>query len=101
MYLTEHSTLSAIHVNACAFYQVDWQKADAFEPATYAHIMPTVNGVVHTMGTLLEGGGYKAAIKEGNLGALLRSYLTSGGGNPLEKDTRRDSYEAINRDAGE
>ena len=62
--------------------------------------MPTVNGVVHTLGTLLEDGGYKAALKEGDLGSLF-ARLLSVGGDPLENNTKIRSYETINRDAGE
>jgi hypothetical protein len=62
--------------------------------------MPTVNGVVHTLGTLLEDGGYKAALKEGDLGSLF-ARLLGAGGNPLENNNKSITYEAINRDAGE
>jgi hypothetical protein len=83
-------------------YQVEWKKGDALDPTTYSHIMPGVSGVVHTLGTLLESSGYKTALKEGDLGALFRSYFTSSG-NPLAKDNEnsKGSYKVINRDTGE
>ncbi|KAF7976348.1 hypothetical protein HWV62_7094 [Athelia sp. TMB] len=77
---------------------VNWQKADALAPATYAHLLPAVDGVVHTLGTLLpEPAAYKAAVRSGSPGALLSALVGSlGGGNPLEGG----AYEKLNRDAG-
>ncbi|KAF8892539.1 hypothetical protein BD779DRAFT_1509560 [Infundibulicybe gibba] len=79
--------------------RVDWQKGDALHPETFAHLLSSAEGVVHTLGTLLEGGKYKKAVKEGDLGGLIGSML--GGGNPLEKGAGAGnrSYEALNRDA--
>jgi len=83
--------------------KVNWQKADALHPETYAHILPGVNGVVHTLGTLLEDGRYKKALAESDVGALVggfvRGFLDSG--NPLEKggERGRRSYEVLNRDS--
>jgi hypothetical protein len=85
---------------------VDWEKGDALHPETFAHLFPEVDGVIHTLGTLIEDGKYKQALKEGNLPGLLGSFfqaVTSDHGNPLEKTAeggRRGSYEVINRDAG-
>jgi len=81
--------------------KVDWQKGDALIPETYAHIMPTVGGVVHTLGTLLEDGQYKKALGEGSLGGLLGAFAGGfgGGGNPLERgEANKSGYEVINRD---
>jgi hypothetical protein len=60
-----------------------------------------VNGVVHTLGTLLEGGKYKKAIAEHNLGAVVESFVSGlvDSGNPLEKE-QRESYNVLNRDSG-
>ena len=59
---------------------------------------------MHTLGTLLEDGQYKKAMAEGNLGALIGSFVNGlvDSGNPLEKggDRRRGSYEVLNRDSG-
>lgn len=61
---------------------------------------------MHTLGTLIEDGQYKQAIKEGNLSGLVGSFFQSaigGNGNPLEKGVggvHKGSYESMNRDAG-
>jgi hypothetical protein len=67
--------------------------------------MRGVYGVVHTLGTLLEaedgGDSYKAAVRAGNLGALVAKLVSAhGGGNPLERGVGRGSYEVMNRDSG-
>jgi hypothetical protein len=62
--------------------------------------------VIHTLGTLIEDGHYKQAIKDGNLPGLVGSFVQAvigGGGNPLEKSVssvQKGSYEGMNRDAG-
>jgi len=84
--------------------KVDWQKGDALQPETFAHLFPEVGGVVHTLGTLIEDGKYKQAVKQGDLLGLVTSFcesVTGDCGNPLEKttyDLQRDSYEVLNRD---
>ncbi|KAF7976731.1 hypothetical protein HWV62_5919 [Athelia sp. TMB] len=86
-----HTPAWAAHVN--------WQKADALAPASYAHLLPAVDGVVHTLGTLLpEPAAYKAAVRSGSPGALVGALMKSlgGGGNPLEQG---GGYERLNRDA--
>lgn len=96
-----------------AFSQVNWQKADALDPSTYAHLLPGTSAVVHTLGVLLEsthggGGNYKDAVRSGNplslAGALLQNAFASvGSRNPLEEDgdEGEGEYERINRDSGE
>jgi len=83
---------------------VNWQKADALQPETYADILPGVNGVVHTLGTLLEDGQYKKAMAQGDIGALIGNFLSGlvDSGNPLEKGSEggRGGYEVLNRDSG-
>lgn len=85
---------------------MDWQKGDALHPETFAHIFPAVGAVVHTLGTLIEDGTYKQALKQGDLPGLVRSIfrtVTGGHNNPLERTAERGrlgSYEVINRDAG-
>ncbi|KAG7452450.1 NAD(P)-binding protein [Guyanagaster necrorhizus] len=54
------------------------------------------NGVVHTLGTLLDDGKYKTAVNEGSLSGLVGSLI--GSQNPLEKKTT-SGYESLNRDA--
>ena len=84
--------------------QVDWQKGDALNPQTFAHIFPEVGGVVHTLGTLLEDGAYKQAVRAGDLPGLLKSVLGAGAdSNPLRRNTaesKQGSYETLNRDSG-
>ncbi|KZT56999.1 NAD(P)-binding protein [Calocera cornea HHB12733] len=72
--------------------QVNWNAASANEPKTYAHLLPGVTSVVHTLGILLEGK-YKAGI-----GGALSALATAHSPNPLKKGGS-DSYEAINRDS--
>jgi hypothetical protein len=61
--------------------------------------------VVHTLGTLLEGGEYKQSIKAGDaLGTIVSSakgvFEGFNGGNPLQRGSL-GSYESVNRDSGE
>ncbi|EIN07307.1 mitochondrial protein [Punctularia strigosozonata HHB-11173 SS5] len=88
--------------------KVDWRRGDALNPESYAHILPEVTGVVHTLGTLLEDAEYKKAIREGNVFGLAGSVIggltgaSFGGGNPLERKNEehsRGSYALLNRDA--
>ncbi|KAH9484347.1 MIOREX complex component 2 [Psilocybe cubensis] len=83
---------------------VDWQRGDALQPQTFAHLLPNVDGVVHTLGTLIEDSSYKRAVQDGNVAALFGSLTKRffDSGNPLEK--RSDSgnltgYDALNRDS--
>lgn len=93
-----------LQLNLCC--QVDWQKGDALQPETFAHLFPEVDGVVHTLGTLIENSDYKQAIKQGDILGLLgsvRDSIIGNHGNPLERptvETLRGSYDALNRDSG-
>lgn len=84
--------------------KVDWQKGDALHPETFAHLFPEVDGVVHTLGTLIEDGRYKQALKNGDILSVMQSVCQSGfsDGNPLKRQTggeqNRGSYEVMNRD---
>lgn len=85
-----------------AFTQINWLKGNALQPETYAHLLPGATAVVHTLGTLLEDGRYKAALKDGDIPTLARTFLSGlvGGSNPLE-DVQKDSgYTQLNHDAG-
>ncbi|KAI8998610.1 NAD-P-binding protein [Trametes punicea] len=87
-------------------HKVEWHKGDALKPETYAHLLPGVTAVVHTIGTLFEKSGYKSAVKDGNVPRVLSSAvaaLTGAGrsANPLEREEKRreGSYELVNRDS--
>ncbi|EKM82635.1 hypothetical protein AGABI1DRAFT_35050 [Agaricus bisporus var. burnettii JB137-S8] len=101
------------HTPAWVNKVVDWEKGDALQPESFAHLFADVSGVVHTLGTLLEDvdGTYKRAIRSGNVPGLLGSFLKNvvaggNGGNPLEKQQQhlgkersRGTYEVMNREA--
>ncbi|KAG6845328.1 hypothetical protein H0H87_010785 [Tephrocybe sp. NHM501043] len=84
--------------------KVDWQRGDALHPESFAHLLPEVDGVIHTLGTLLENSNYKQAIKRGDilgLVGILHNNVVGDHGNPLENSTdesRRGSYDVMNRD---
>lgn len=81
---------------------VDWQKGDALHPQTFTHLFPEVDGVVHTLGSLLENGSYKNALKNNDIPALLGSLFQTDVGGPLEQEKDRKkstSYEVMNRDS--
>lgn len=87
--------------------QVDWQKGDAFNPNTFAHLFPQVDGVVHTLGILLEDNEYKQAVRDANIPQLLSSLfrsVTRDTGNPLRKGLSAEgksmTYESMNTKAG-
>ncbi|KAF8798068.1 NAD(P)-binding protein [Phlegmacium glaucopus] len=82
---------------------VDWQQGDALHPQTFTHIFPEVDGVVHTLGSLLENSSYKNALKAndvlGFLGSLFQT-ATGDFGGPLKQDNKKTtSYEVMNRDS--
>ncbi|ETW85871.1 hypothetical protein HETIRDRAFT_308501 [Heterobasidion irregulare TC 32-1] len=82
--------------------KVDWRVGDALRPETYAHMLPGVSAVVHTLGTLLEDTGYKKALRSGDVGGAVKSFMrsvTGVRGNPLEKGQGKGSYEVLNRDS--
>ncbi|TEB36366.1 mitochondrial protein [Coprinellus micaceus] len=84
--------------------KVNWQKGDALTPQTFAHLLPEVCGVVHTLGTLLEDGAYKQAVRTGDFPGLLKSLAGVGkDSNPLRSGANaqqeRGSYETLNRDS--
>ncbi|KAJ6547622.1 mitochondrial protein [Mycena capillaripes] len=77
--------------------KVDWQTGDALKPETFAAHLDGAAGVVHTLGILLEDAGYKRAVRDGDIPALLRAFV-GGGRNPLAPPPST-TYETINRDA--
>lgn len=84
--------------------QVEWRKADALLPETYADLLPGADAVVHTIGALLEDGSYKAALAKGDFPRLVRAFANGSGeqGNPLARGgaAPKGSYEMLNRDSG-
>lgn len=101
-YLKSLSSAQCSH----SFEQVSWQKANALQPSTYAHLLSGVHGVVHTLGTLLPGGGYKEKLRSGDHVGLLSDAVKAisggriGGSNPLDEASQDSSYERLNRDSG-
>ncbi|KAK0503332.1 hypothetical protein EDD18DRAFT_1422536 [Armillaria luteobubalina] len=73
-----------------------WTEKETHDPSTFADALKDAHGVVHTLGTLLDDGKYKNAVKEGSLVGLVGSLI--GSQNPLEKKTG-SGYESLNRDA--
>ena len=66
-------------------------------------MLPGVFAVVHTLGTLLEDTGYKKALRSGDVGGAVGSFMrsvTGVRGNPLEKGQGKRNYEVLNRDSG-
>lgn len=80
--------------------QVNWQKADIFNPESYKKQLRDIDIVVHSMGLLFENQAYKKTINTNfnflndvqNLASVMR------GSNPMTKG-EHDSYEAIQRDS--
>ena len=64
-------------------------------------MLSDVDGVVHTLGTLLEGGAYKKAVREGNALSVFASLLQArfGDDNPLKRGVE-GTYDSVNRDSG-
>lgn len=90
---------------------MDWQKGDAFHPESFKHIFPCVDGVVHTLGILIEDGDYKQALQDSNIPQLVSSIfrsITRDSGNPLKSGMPSEScssgarltYGAMNKDSG-
>jgi hypothetical protein len=82
--------------------QVTWLQGSAHNPSTFENALADADGVVHTLGTLIEdGGAYKQALREGNVVKVLGTVCDSmlSGKNPLMKGGE-GSYESINRDSG-
>ncbi|KAF7338249.1 adenylate kinase [Mycena venus] len=75
--------------------KVDWQTGDALRPETFARHLDGATGVVHTLGILLEDAGYKRAVRDGDVPALLRAFFADR--NPLSPPAT--TYETMNRDA--
>ncbi|OCH93427.1 NAD-P-binding protein [Obba rivulosa] len=84
--------------------KVDWRAGDALQPASYAHLLPGVHAVVHTIGILFEDTRYKSALAKGNVPELMAAIAASVGfggaqSNPLKERDPKSSYDAMNRDS--
>ncbi|KAI6109477.1 hypothetical protein F5141DRAFT_1275939 [Pisolithus sp. B1] len=78
--------------------KVEWKKADALNPETYADLLPNVDGVVHTIGTLLEDGSYKAALAHGDIPKLFGAF-TNRSDRGTDSFGQRAHTEVLNRDS--
>lgn len=94
-------------------HKVTWERADIFQPATYAPLLTGADYVVHSMGILLEAD-YKGVVsgRESPISGLRKAFspdkaLTSSpnplerGGDGYKKPESPDqlTYEAMNRDS--
>jgi hypothetical protein len=84
--------------------KVEWHVGSALNPDSYRSLLSSTNAVVHTLGTLFEGGDYKSSLKTGESSAALTAgvkgiYDGINGRNPLVKGSP-GSYESANRDSG-
>ncbi|KAG7092520.1 hypothetical protein E1B28_008871 [Marasmius oreades] len=81
--------------------KVTWLKGNAFDPTTFSHVLSEMDGVAHSMGTLIEDNGvYKAALKDGDVTKLLSGLIENlNPKNPLSKRNTEGSYESLNRDS--
>ncbi|KAG1803793.1 mitochondrial protein [Suillus plorans] len=73
--------------------RVEWRKADAMNPESYADILPSVDAVVHTVGTLLDNTQYKQKMQDGDLLGFIK-YLVGMGGPAAEG--QRSAYDILN-----
>lgn len=93
-------------------HKVTWERADIFQPATYAPLLTNADYVVHSMGILLEAD-YKGVVsgQESPITGLRKAFSPDKGKNnpnPLERggaDYKKPesagqlTYEAMNRDS--
>lgn len=85
--------------------QVEWHIGSALDPDSYRPLLSSTNAVVHTLGTLFDGGNYKTPLKTGQSSAAVAAgvigiFDSINGRNPLAMGSP-GSYENINRDSGE
>ena len=77
--------------------QVDWHKADVFDPNTYSDKLSNASAVVHSMGILIEED-YKGVLtgKEPIISGLKKAFSS---GERDKKKEKQLTYEAMNRDS--
>ncbi|KAG1735267.1 mitochondrial protein [Suillus paluster] len=74
--------------------QVEWRKADALNLESYADILPSVDAVVHTIGTLLDNTQHKQRMQEGDVMGMLKSL--AGRGKSSSAEGQRSAYDTLN-----
>ncbi|KAJ9151922.1 NAD(P)-binding protein [Pleurostoma richardsiae] len=95
-------------------HKVTWERADVFQPATYAPLLKGANYVVHSLGILLEAD-YKGVLqgRESPISGLRKAFSPAksqaAAPNPLErgsgegvnppKSAQQLTYELMNRDS--
>lgn len=93
-------------------HKVSWERADIFQPQTYAPLLTNADYVVHSMGILLEAD-YKGVLQgqESPISGLRKAFARDkgrGSPNPLERDdasykqpesANQLTYEMMNRDS--
>lgn len=78
-------------------HKVTWERADIFQPATYAPLLTGADYVVHSMGILLEAD-YKGVVsgQESPIAGLRKAFAPtksqSPSPNPLDRDSSDDTY---------
>ncbi|KAG2157176.1 mitochondrial protein [Suillus clintonianus] len=70
--------------------RVEWRKADAMNPESYADILPGVDAVVHTVGTLLDNTQYKQKMQEGDVLGVFKSLMGR------KEEGQRSAYDTLN-----
>lgn len=86
------------HIIPLKLQQVEWRKGDALNPESYADILPGVNAVVHTVGTLLDNTQYKQKLQQGDVMGMLKS-LAGRGNDPLAEKPP-SAYDTLNYESG-
>lgn len=66
-------------------------------PESYADILPGVDAVVHTVGTLLDNTQYKQRMQEGDVLGVIKSLAGRGGPPP---EGQRSAYDTLNYESG-
>lgn len=83
-----------------AVSQIQWRKADVFDPETYKEQLAKSDAVVHTMGTIFDDPSYKDTVNGpsdiGGVVDLIRKRLK--GRNPMENGSV-NNFTRLNRDS--
>ncbi|KAI5960737.1 uncharacterized protein KGF55_004307 [Candida pseudojiufengensis] len=83
--------------------KVNWSKVDIFQPQEIKSQLGQFNTIVHSIGMLFEDISYKKAANSAsslsNFGDITRFINSIMGSNPMQKDKKNMSYEAVQRDS--